>query len=95
MKSPDRNDLVRIATSPHGDIQIYNRILGKQGMNVTIDAKGLLEMADFCVETKLYARGIRLVVSSLVEEAVFNQITGSVTFGVAEVKTAIAKTVGV
>ena len=94
MKSPDRNDLVRIATSPHGDIQTYNRILAKQGMNITIDASGVLEMAGFCVETKLYARGIRLIVSALVEETVFNRITGAVSFGVNEVKGAIARTVG-
>ena len=89
MTAPDRNSIVKIATSAHGDIQIYNRILAKQGMNLSIDAKGLMGMADFCVETKLYARGIRLVVSSLVEEAVFNQITGSVSFGLKDVRAAI------
>ena len=94
MTAPDRNTLVKIATSSHGDIQIYNRILGKQGLNLSIDAKGLMGMADFCVETKLYARGIRLVVSSLVEEAVFNQITGSVSFGLKDVRGAIDRVSG-
>jgi len=89
MTAPDRNTLVKIATSTHGDIQTYNRILAKQGMNLSIDAKALLAMADFCVDTKLYARGIKLIVSALVEEAVFNQVTGAVSFGMKDVRAAI------
>jgi ATP-dependent Clp protease ATP-binding subunit ClpX len=91
MTAPDRNTLVKIATSSHGDIQTYNRILTKQGMNLSIDDKGLLAMAEFCIDTKLYSRGVKLIVSSLAEEAVFNQITGNVVFGKQEVSQAIIR----
>jgi hypothetical protein len=48
-------------------------------------------MAAFCVETKLFARGIRLVVSALVEDLVFNEAKGNLGLSVDAVRQAIER----
>ena len=86
-------DLAQIAMSPAGVIRSYNNLLSQsnQGLQIRITQDGILSMADLCVETGLMARGLRLIVNSLVEDAVFNQVKGMVSFGVKDVKEAIDK----
>jgi ATP-dependent Clp protease ATP-binding subunit ClpX len=93
MKPLDEADLIQIATSQHGVIQTYNSILAKQGLTIAIDQKGLAEVAAFCVETKLFARGIRLVVSALIEDLVFNEAKGKTVLSVEAVRQAIGRVV--
>ena len=95
MKPLDRNDLMQLATSDHGVIQSYNRILAKQGLRIAIGRQGLLEMADFCIDTKLLARGIQLIVSSVVEDAVFSAAKGDVLYGLKDIRQAIEKVISV
>jgi ATP-dependent protease Clp ATPase subunit len=84
-------DLAQIAMSPAGVIRSYNNLLSQsnQGLQIRVTQDGILSMADLCVETGLMARGLRLIVNSLVEDAVFNQVKGTVSFGVQEVRQAI------
>ena len=84
-------DLAQIAMSPAGVIRSYNNLLSlsKQGLEIRITQDGILSMADLCVETGLMARGLRLIVNSLVEDAVFNQVKGTLSFGVKDVREAI------
>lgn len=84
-------DLARIAMSPAGVIHSYNNLLAQsnQGLEIRVTQDGILSMAGLCVETGLMARGLRLIVNSLVEDAVFNQVKGAVSFGVKEVRAAI------
>jgi ATP-dependent Clp protease ATP-binding subunit ClpX len=91
MKPLDDADLIQIAISQHGVIPTYNRILAKQGLTIAIDPAGLADMAAFCVQTKLFARGIRLVVAALVEDLVFNEAKGEVVLSVGAVRQAIER----
>jgi ATP-dependent Clp protease ATP-binding subunit ClpX len=91
MKPLDTGDLIQIATSPHGVLQTYNRILTRQGLAISIDPAGLAELAGFCVETRLFARGIRLVISSLVEDLVFNEVRDEQLVSAQEVRRAIER----
>lgn len=95
MKPLDKADLVHIATSQHGAIEAYNRILAKQGIRMALTPQALDTMAEFCVDTKLFCRGIQLIVSSLVEEAIFNCIKTNTLFDKAEVQQALDRIVSV
>jgi len=91
MKPLDKDDLIHIAQSPHGAIETVNRILTKQGIRIALTPQGLDTMAGFCVDTKLYARGIQLCIGSLVEEAVYNRLKTDIFFGQTEVQQAIER----
>jgi len=95
MKPLDRNDLMQLATSDHGVIQNYNRILAKQDLRIAVSKQGLLEMADFCIDTKLLARGIQLIVSSVVEDAVFSGSKGEIIYGLKDIREAIDRVISV
>ena len=82
-------DLVQIAAGPTGVIESYNSLLKPQGLTVGIADDGILSMAELCVETGLMARGLRLIVNSLVEDAVFNQAKGEIMFSKVEVRRAM------
>jgi ATP-dependent protease Clp ATPase subunit len=87
----DVDDLVKIASSPTGVIASYNQVLEPSGLSFQFNGQGLRLMAELCLETGQLARGFRLIVSSLVEDAVFNGAKGTVVFGVQEVMSAISR----
>jgi ATP-dependent protease Clp ATPase subunit len=91
MKPLDAGDIAQIAVSPHGTISAYNQILAPQGISISVDPAGLKELAEFCVDAKLYARGIVLVISAIVEDIVFNDIKGDHVISVEPVREAIER----
>jgi len=84
-------DLVAIANGSAGVVANYNRLLCHQGLAIKVDTQGLQCMAELSVETGMMARGLRMIVGALVEDAVFSEAKGEVTFGLGEVKRAIER----
>jgi ATP-dependent Clp protease ATP-binding subunit ClpX len=73
-------DILEIATSPTGIIARYNQQLAPQGLSIKISDQGVELMAGLCVETGMMARGLRLFVGALVEEAVFEGKQGEILY---------------
>jgi ATP-dependent protease Clp ATPase subunit len=91
MKPLNASDIAEIAISPHGSIHAFNQILAPQGLSISLDPAGLRELAGYCVDTKLYARGIGLVVSAIIEDLVFNDIRGEQVLSASAVHQAIER----
>lgn len=82
--------LKMIALAPKtGVVASYAKLLKESGLDlkVTDAAAGL--MAEHCHHTKTYSRGLKSIMSRLVEEAVFTQSKGRVTYGISEVRSAL------
>ena len=87
------HDLIEIAIGNSGVVASYNHLLAYQGLSIRIEPQAIQCMAELCVESGMMARGLRMIVSSLVEDAVFNAAKGAVVFGLGDVKTAIERVV--
>jgi ATP-dependent Clp protease ATP-binding subunit ClpX len=85
--TPTVEQLVKIAKG--SVITSYSRLLTSSGLELHVTDAGVLLMAEWAAETKTYARGLKSIMSRLVEEAVFNDAKGKVTFGAKEVRQAI------
>jgi ATP-dependent protease Clp ATPase subunit len=85
------DDLEQIALSPSGVIRQYNNLLGPSDLHLDFTRQGVRLMAALSVETGQMARGLRLIVSSLVEDAVFNGVKRPISIGRKEVKAAIER----
>ena len=73
----DVEDLIRIATNPHaGVIPAYNALLQESGISFSLSTKAIRCMAEYCVDTKLYARGLKLLISNALEDIVFTESKG-------------------
>ena len=88
-------DLVDIANGSAGVVATYNKLLCHQGLGIRVDAPGLQLMAELSVDTGMMARGLKMIVGALVEDAVFNEAKGEVAFGLNEVRQAIDRVVSV
>ena len=88
-------DLVAIANGSAGVLATYNKLLCHQGLGIKVDMPGLQLMAELSVDTGMMARGLKMVVGALVEDAVFNDVKGEVSFGIKEVRQAIDRVVSV
>ncbi len=82
-------DLEAIATSPSGCIASINRQLLPMGLSIKLSIQAISMMAGFCVETGMMARGLRMVVGSLVEDLVFSGAKGEIPFLSKDVKRVI------
>lgn len=84
------DDVARqLAKAPWGVIHSYSRLLMSSGLDLRVTDGAVTLMAEWSYETKTYARGLKSIMSKLVEEAVFAEIRGKVTYGVQEVRQAI------
>lgn len=84
-----QKDLETIATSPSGVIASYNRQLAPLGLSIKVSNQAISMMAGFCVETGMLARGLRMILGSLVEDLIFNGATGEIPFLSKDVKRVI------
>jgi ATP-dependent Clp protease ATP-binding subunit ClpX len=67
----------------------FNRVLATFGASIEVSEDGIRLAAEVAVHTMTYARGARAVVSSLIEDIVFNQDQGTIRLGIADVQRAI------
>jgi ATP-dependent Clp protease ATP-binding subunit ClpX len=81
-------DLVKIASRPGGVISDYNAILASQGIKISLSGAALERMARVCLDSGSMARGVRSIMGSLVEKALFDSNGGAIRFGVKDVDAA-------
>lgn len=62
----------------------YNRLL--EGCDVGVTKEALRVLAGYALENRTYARGVKAVVSRLVEQVVFDEVRGKIRWDVPDVK---------
>jgi ATP-dependent Clp protease ATP-binding subunit ClpX len=87
--TPTHDQLVKIATRPTGIIERQNEFLSSFGIQICPSAEAVNEIADFCLSNKTFARGIRNLLSGIVEEAIFTERSGEIPIGVEDVRRVI------
>jgi ATP-dependent Clp protease ATP-binding subunit ClpX len=70
-------------------IPSFNRALAAFGASIEVSEVGIRLIADAAVRTKTYARGAKSVMSSLIEELVFEARQGTVRLDVGDVQRAV------
>jgi len=80
-------DFIDITKHEYGAIAEYNRLLQQQGLSISFTDEAIREMALVCTETG-QARTIHYLVSSIVQEAVFNGDKGKIIYGIDDVRNA-------
>lgn len=87
--------LVEIAAqTPHGIISTYNATLGQVGTQIVLSNAAVRVAAEFAADSKTYSRGIKRVLSSLVDEIVYEGTTGTIRIGVADVRAVLERMQG-
>ena len=86
---PSLDQLIQIATAPTGIIARINQYLVAFGIRISPSPEAVKELASWALETRTYARGMRSLMQSLVEEAIFEERKGEVAIGIQEVRKAI------
>ena len=81
--------LKQIVTSKNGVLERQNRFLETMGLTLKPSEDAILEMCLYAHSSKTYARGMRSLMQTLVEEAVFEERKGEIAIGVGDVKNAI------
>ena len=87
---PTVEQLVAIARAPTGVITSYVRLLKPGGVDLVVTEAAVLLMAEHSCSRRTYARGLKAIMGKLVENAVFTQTRGKITYGVTEVRAALA-----
>ena len=82
--------MISIARAPTGVIASYGRLLNPGGLDITVTDAAVRLMAEHAHSNRTYARGLKGVMSRLVEDAVFSQVKGRIVYGVTEVRAALA-----
>lgn len=70
-------------------IPSFNRLLSAVGASIEVSTPAVAAMAEHALATKTYARGLKSLVSRLVEDLVFNETKGTVKLAAADVRVAI------
>ena len=86
---PSLTQLEQIMTAPTGIIARQNQFLVAFGIRISPSPEAIREMASWALETKTFARGMRSLCQTLVEEAIFEERKGEVAIGIQEVRKAI------
>ena len=67
----------------------FNRVLNTFGSTVELDTNAANILAECALETRTYARGIKIIVSKLVEDVVFDAHEGTIRVSAANALQAI------
>jgi ATP-dependent Clp protease ATP-binding subunit ClpX len=67
---PRLGDLITATTSKNGVIASYNKLLAARRCVLQLDDEGVREMAEHCIRSRLYYRGLSAIVSGLAAQAV-------------------------
>jgi ATP-dependent Clp protease ATP-binding subunit ClpX len=84
---PSLEQLIEIAT--RSVIPSTNRLLEAFGAGIEVSGDGLRLMAGCALESRTYARGVKSVVTAMVEDLVFEGRKGTVQLGVEDVRRAV------
>lgn len=87
--SPTAASIRKIVIGEHGILSSFNALLAGQGVAVGLSQEAAELVAGWCIETKSYARGAKMLVSRLVEELVFADTAGFRLFSVDDARRAI------
>lgn len=91
--APSVEQLLQIASAPvHGVLDRQNAFLSSFGLALQPTREALLEVASWALDTKTYARGVRSLLQSVAEEAIFEETKGELRIGVGDVRRAIQAT---
>ena len=70
-------------------LERQNRFLETMGMTLRPSEDAVLEICQYALASKTYARGVRSLLQTLAEEAVYEERKGEITMGVVDVRRAI------
>lgn len=87
---PSLEQLVLIATAKTGIIARQNQfLLSSFGLQVQLSPDAIREIANWALETKTFSRGMRNLIQSIVEEAIFEEYKGEIVIEAVDVRRVI------
>ena len=86
---PSHQQLIQIATAPTGIIARQNQFLESFSLKIVPSPEAIQAIASWALESRTFARGMRSLTQSLVEEAIFEERKGEVTIEAGDVRKAI------
>ena len=86
---PSLTQLEQIMTAPMGILARQNQFLSSFGLQVLPSPEAVRELASWALESKMLARGMRSLIQSLVEEAIFDERKGTLEISDRDVRRAI------
>lgn len=86
---PTHAQLVAIATAEAGVIASYNAVLSTLSTRLIVSETAVDLMADYALETRTFSRGIKNIVSQLMESVLFDDRRGAVQIDAKEVGSSI------
>ncbi len=89
VRPPSLDALCKAATSEHGVIASYSRLLGDAMF--FFDDAAVLAMARHCLATKSYFRGLAAITSAVAAEAVMREQKGAVVVAASDVRRGIGR----
>ena len=87
IKPPGMHALAKIAKM--AVLERQNRFLETMGMTLRPSEDAVLEICQYALASKTYARGVRSLLQTLAEEAVYEERKGEIAMGVVDVRRAI------
>lgn len=87
IKPPGMHALAKIAKM--AVLERQNRFLETMGMTLRPSEDAVLEICQYALASKTYARGVRSLLQTLAEEAVYEERKGEIALGVVDVRRAI------
>jgi len=89
LHDPSVNELLRILDFGQGILASYNQLLAQTNMSIALSGDSKLAIAQYAYETRTFARGMKRIVSSLIEDVVYSGTQGKVEVSVGDVMTVI------
>lgn len=86
---PTQSQLIEIASAPTGIIARQNQFLSSFGLQISPSLEAIKVLAAWALDTKTFARGMRSLMQTLVEEAIFEEHKGDLDLWQADVRRAI------
>ena len=86
---PSLTQLEQIMTAPMGILARQNQFLSSFGLQVLPSPEAVRELASWALESKMLARGMRSLIQSLVEEAIFDEHKGALEISDRDVRRVI------
>lgn len=89
IRPPSLEQLMEIATAPCGVLARQNQFLASMGLTLKPSEAAIREICGHALDAKTYARGVRSMLQAVVEDAVFEEMTGEIVIGVEQVRRVI------
>ena len=89
LPDPTADSIAKAIVSGQGIVEGYNRVLAGRDIVLLAMQSGVDLLADYGVETRTFFRGVKHLVGSVVEEALFDGAKGTIMLDAALVRLAI------